>query len=75
MIDVHVTPDEFNQLRDAIDQATRTAVFIDDPAVDVYPIVSLVLGDDVARSVRGECARLVVHFDSVIPQRLTEPTP
>ena len=77
MIDLHVTPDEFNQLRDAIDQSTRTAMLTTHwytrlPEFDAYAVVARVLGDDVAQAIGFDRARLVVHFDNVVPQRLTE---
>lgn len=80
MIDLHVTPDEYNQLRDAIDQSTRTAMLTTHwhaglPDGDAYAAVSHVLGDEVAQAIRFQAVRLVVHFDNIVPQRLSEALP
>jgi len=71
MVDLHVTPIEFGQIQDAIDQTTRTAMLIRDPTINVYAIVARVLGDDVARSIGSYQARIVVHFQGDISERVT----
>jgi hypothetical protein len=77
VIDLHVTPDEYNQLYDAIDQATRTAMLATHwhagmPDVDTYSVIGRVLGNEVAQAIGFQTARLVVHFDNVVSQRVTE---
>lgn len=72
MIDLHVTPDEFRQLQDAIDQVTRTAMALTHQSAHLS-VVASVLGDDVAQSIAYQQARLVIHYDGTpIQQRIKE---